>query len=145
MTRWYKLCTVTRNNATLSATVRFRCVLRLGFHRILGTLMISESSISDLFGKNNFNPFRSGMIWLFSDWSCIILGSADDRPDLTNKIKIHQIRFESKMIFQIGLKPKITWNSFFRSKPIKIDKNWSGPINSDQNGSVSIKIGTILT
>ena len=125
MTIRQKWCAVKRNTI-FSRWVR---------HKILENISKSEQKY-----------FHFAMIWIDLVISSLILYHpgfvGPSRTDLTNKIKIHKIRFESKMIFKMDWNRKSPKNW---SKPIKIDKNHSEVIKNDQNGSVSIKmVGKIL-
>ena len=140
MTFWYKLYTVTRNNATLFVKVRDRDLK--GFSELLWfPNHQSVICLAKIFSIR-FDPEWSG--YFQTD-----LVSSRDRRTVVRiwQIKLRFIKSDLslKWFFKLDWNRKSPKVHFFRSEPIKIDQKWSGPINSDQNGSVSIKIGAILT
>ena len=140
MTRWYKLCTVTRNNATLCVTVRFRCVLLvqdfIGFLELLWfPNHQSVICLAKIFSIR-FDPEWSG--YFQSD-----IVSSRDRRTLVRiwQIKLRFIKSDLslKWFFKLDWNRKSPEIHFFdrnRSKLIKIDHGQSKTtkwISFDQN------------
>ena len=98
---------------------------RLVRHKILENISKSEQKY-----------FHFAMIWIDLVISSLILYHpgfvGPSRTDLTNKIKIHKIRFESKMIFEMDWNRKSPKTDRNRSKLIRTIQKWSKTTKMDQ-------------
>ena len=124
----YKLDTVPRKKIKFLSPCgpRMAGPTRLGCQWILEIMIFPNHQLSICLVENSFNSPWSGLIVISRFMASLILYHPGFvGRNLTNKIKIHQIWFQSKMIF-------LNFWTENHQKLIETDQNWSEPIKNDQ-------------